>query len=237
MCVCFSAYCGRKAINVSDVVTGPAETIVLRSFETQKSVQLYRLFIRLGVGIYQSVSAYCSTVSVLLYQMCWVVRDPIQIYTALVKQWGMLRVPGVCFCMSVLACQSWSVCWKRAPLGCTIQCDLCYCRCAHITSDYEICETFTTFIFSTAWIMLEWSFEVLHKQHDFLERDRVVKDVGLNLKKYILSDGSQVQFGLWICNRALTYDLNTKSHMWGKQSIFELGLYVLLVISIYVFLC
>lgn len=65
-----------------------------------------------------------------------------------------------------------------------------------ITSDYEICETFTTFIFSTAWIMLEWPFEVLHKQHDFLERDRVVKDIRLNLKKYILTDGSQVQFGL-----------------------------------------
>lgn len=66
----------------------------------------------------------------------------------------------------------------------------------HITSDYKICKTFTTFIFSTAWIMLEWPFEVLHKQHGFLEKDRVVKDVGLNLKKYILSDGSHVQFGL-----------------------------------------
>lgn len=44
--------------------------------------------------------------------------------------------------------------------------------------------------------MLEWPFEVLHKQHDFLERDGAVKDVGLNLKKYILSDGSHVQCGL-----------------------------------------
>lgn len=68
----------------------------------------------------------------------------------------------------------------------------------NITSDYEICETFTTSIFSTAQIVLEWPFEVLEKQYDFLgrERGREVKDVRLYLKKSMLNDGPRSERGL-----------------------------------------